>query len=448
MPHPSYNWAHYVPSIGAYIASKDTVLIRGDDGVFSFVGRVLSVCPYSAALASADTNFSVHPTAASELLDENAPVFLIQLYAEKSPHIPTHWNNTWPHLERELLKATTGLVQVAITNALVWCCASQIEDLVFFPHSEECKNHTFGPMNGRKNHYFVNVKAVLEQDGSANFLHVDLDEYRQLGHTSTNPGHATTYTERITQCLYTIIKHSTKLINKERKLSSTTSTRFPLLSEGYTYLLKNLSSYSDITHGSRKTRTKQPIYHTDLSLESKRLPTLKHFITASSRESLRVLRSVLPGCGTGVKKRVPPALSTHNNTETLSNMDTIFICDVNTTDFNADSDANFVNGDISVFERRNNEVKLMFDTRLVECRISMRCLPLRMNAIANTHIEDYLKSQSINWSVIGQGMHPGSNVLYEEVNYVIRSISGDSAVLLDEVENTTITVPLNECSLL
>ena len=71
-----------------------------------------------------------------------------------------------------------------------------------------------------------------------------------------------------------------------------------------------------------------------------------------------------------------------------------------------------------------------------------------MNAIANTHIEDYLKSQSINWSVIGRGMQPGSNVLYEEVNYVIRSISGDSAVLLDEVENTTITVPLNECSLL
>ena len=103
MPHPSYNWAHYVPSIGAYIASKDTVLIRGDDGVFSFVGRVLSVCPYSAALSSDDTNFSVHPTAASELLDENAPVFLIQLYAEKSSHIPTHWINTWPHLERELL---------------------------------------------------------------------------------------------------------------------------------------------------------------------------------------------------------------------------------------------------------------------------------------------------------------------------------------------------------
>lgn len=71
-----------------------------------------------------------------------------------------------------------------------------------------------------------------------------------------------------------------------------------------------------------------------------------------------------------------------------------------------------------------------------------------MNAICNTHIEDYLKLQRINWSVIGHRMQPGSNVFHDQINYVIRSINNDIAVLYNEVDDRTIIVPFNKCSLL
>lgn len=148
LPQPTLNWAHYITFITTYIATKDTVSIRSNGYTFPFVGRILSVSPCGKIISL----ITVHPTAiALDILDGD-PVFFLQLYAQKLHDIPIQWQNSWRHLEQQVLKATTGLSQVAITNALVWCCVSQIDDIVFFPHTEEYIYHTYGPMYGRISH--------------------------------------------------------------------------------------------------------------------------------------------------------------------------------------------------------------------------------------------------------------------------------------------------------
>jgi len=375
----------------------------------------------------------------------------VQLYIEKANHLHVTNSSDWPG---ELIcpSACAGLSEVAATNLVVWISPAQVDCLVFVPHLDECKHQIWGPMCGRAHCHFIQSTLLFgENTDQYFFANLPANQY-SISHGFPQEKPPSTFTERILESLYVITRQNTKLLTRTAKMPSKVDSKFFLPRESFEYISNQLSTLSEaVLLSSCKTQTKQCINHPNLSLESARVPTTKSFIVADTQEGIDAARRVFSSLlGIGVRKRHPPLSAIGDiglNPVTLQIDDTINMCgDILRN--NVDDMENWFDND-AVDVRKynssyNNMIRWVYDFRLRECTMSMRCLALKFGACQAQALIDYLEHNAVPYRIAL--VQSGTNLNWRNDLWVVRSVdtSNNQAVIYNRFDNETAVISIDE----
>ena len=169
-------------TLGIYVSSSDTVCIKQHVQTPPIIGCILNVkCSLESVL---ETDECVHPYVMHGR-QENHSLLRINWYIVKDSSVDNA--QQWPHTTESTLRACAGLQETAQTNCVVWVSIYQVESIVFIPHSDTCTNHTFGPMFGRHDTYYIQNQVFFEKDSdNFTFFPLSSSDYCFFGHKSPN----------------------------------------------------------------------------------------------------------------------------------------------------------------------------------------------------------------------------------------------------------------------
>jgi hypothetical protein len=193
-----------------------------------------------------------------------------------------------------------------------------------------------------------------------------------------------TFTHRIIQSFHAISRENNKLLTKGGRLASIVHSTFFMPLESFQYLRERLcESFPGITTSNTLKRNKHQLLHGNLSLERTLQPTDKVTILAQCQNTFAAVRGVLSNqMGIGVRKRAPTLKVMYQrakNPDTLKSTDTINIIEdifgeTEISDSWLDEDAIGLDDYQST---GRNLIKLVYDSRLNTCRMSMVCYAVK-----------------------------------------------------------------------
>eukprot|EP00956_Cyclotella_meneghiniana_P010818 scaffold15122_cov41-Cyclotella_meneghiniana.AAC.2 len=357
----------WAPTLRLHVGSTDTVEISASHNAASFRGRIVRVENHPDAISSADAR---HPFTLHRVHHHNDCYLKINLYLTKRDIDDVDW----PLLTDRSIPA--NVVRAAPTNLLIWVHSYQVDHLVFFPHCEEVTNQTFGDISGRRHYYSIDHRAhVVSTNGTFQVTFFDLpsQEYNIFGFTpSPSPfDDPCTVCERIIEAQYQCGKELSSMVINNSTIQSTKHKRFPLSSEFFKYLWRSVKAHSlgnIISTGLKKSKFKQCLVKPYLVLSSTLLLTIQCWILARNVDAFQLLRQYFPNCGVGLKKKHPRISDINSQTGanhlTIQLHDTINIVDIGPYGAIDSSDDDSPNP---------NFIRLLYDTRLRRCHISLRC---------------------------------------------------------------------------
>lgn len=131
----------------------------------------------------------------------------------------------------------TTIPAVAPTNCVVWIHSTQIQNIVFLPHSYQCIQQTFGNVSRRVDMYYVDHSAnfTLRTDGEYTLdfeviEHRGIDGYNMFGHPTNSPrcyGY-TSFSERTFESIAQITRLSDCMLVKTGKVNRQVSKKMPM----------------------------------------------------------------------------------------------------------------------------------------------------------------------------------------------------------------------------
>jgi hypothetical protein len=367
--------------LGVYVGANDTVRIKASNGVPQFVGRITrTAVSIDDELMQSETE-SFHPFITN---NQSSQQFIrINWFVTKDTSDGAGSGTNWPSTPADLQHAVFGLEEVAITNCVIWCTTQQISAIVLIPHAQQCSDQTYGPMCGRDDCYFIRFSVIFKSETEFEYLALSYPEqYTLIGdrNSTCDKMCPATITERIAEGLQHLSRVYTGLLTKVGRVPHMAHVKFHLPSEIWGYLVRRASTVSfddDIKIGNSISRTKQCIIHLNLSLVTAVLPSPRQYIRAISCSGFYALRKILPGIGIGVKKRHPPISSIgkgRSNISDLQSYDTINICDVSPSDLLQYNECEQVGStDEELNTAKPSMIQFVYDRRLHECRLSIRC---------------------------------------------------------------------------
>jgi hypothetical protein len=189
--------------LNIHLGPSNSIRIAPYLNVPSFTGRITAVKP-SIEHAQREQE-ELHPYIDPD--DAQDTYLRVQYYLKRDAS--NEICDGWPFTPQETTLACSGLQELASSNCVIWISVRQVASLVFVPHADECANHTFGPMYGRANTYFIINKVMINADfNSADFISISSHDHAFIPSGS----HPSTITEHYIEGLYNISKANTKNI--------------------------------------------------------------------------------------------------------------------------------------------------------------------------------------------------------------------------------------------
>ena len=180
------------PIMRHYLCCGETVLVKALHECPAIVGRIVAVVRNST---TAETPIHAHPA----LLVANP-------CATETHYIQIQWfmhpgdvqicdGDEWPTIVNDDdLMFTLGLSEVSETNCTIWVGISQIADVVFFVHLDECIEQVHGCVTGMSCTYFIKYSVTFVSAGSGTREILPRLEHKMYG--STTDRVETTCTEK------------------------------------------------------------------------------------------------------------------------------------------------------------------------------------------------------------------------------------------------------------
>mmetsp|Transcript_2214 Transcript_2214/g.5167 ORF Transcript_2214/g.5167 Transcript_2214/m.5167 type:complete len:169 (+) Transcript_2214:111-617(+) len=120
--------AAFVPTVGCYLASGDTVCVRPSNTCHQFQGRIISIDKMERNII-----FLAHPFISNQSLIKNSNFCVeIQLFLPRDSNIFQRMNVVIPQRLPEL--AAVDISEMLESNLIIWILPSQITNIVFFIH--------------------------------------------------------------------------------------------------------------------------------------------------------------------------------------------------------------------------------------------------------------------------------------------------------------------------
>jgi hypothetical protein len=176
--------AAFVPTVGCYLASGNTVRVRPSNTCHQFQGRIISIDKMEQNII-----FPAHPFISNQSLIENSNFCIeIQLFLPRDSNIFQRMNIVIPQWLPEL--AAVDIPEMLESNLVIWILPSQITNIVFFIHHSDCMKQVYGPVHGRANAFLVTHRASFSSDGSEVAVEtLAMKEWQRFG---PNSGHRST----------------------------------------------------------------------------------------------------------------------------------------------------------------------------------------------------------------------------------------------------------------
>eukprot|EP00571_Detonula_confervacea_P008438 CAMPEP_0172328240 /NCGR_PEP_ID=MMETSP1058-20130122/60247_1 /TAXON_ID=83371 /ORGANISM="Detonula confervacea, Strain CCMP 353" /LENGTH=454 /DNA_ID=CAMNT_0013045345 /DNA_START=1355 /DNA_END=2715 /DNA_ORIENTATION=- len=429
----------YIFDLGAYVAGGDTIRFAGHQNGPSILGRILKVLPS----APPKECHNIHPHLAEFGLRDNSAAILIQW------HLPndelSRDSGRWPFVNDEIRRACLNLPEVAPTNCTLWISSTQVTDIVFFLHSQQCVEQAYGSVAGCTNTYFLWQEVVFVAGGDDLFVEeaIQGEKYNAFGGIFET-------TIAIERYLFTIFHESVKsqrLLNKSGKMGGAASIKEAMSAESWRYLVRVFSQLDEnMTVKTRNKLSKRCILRSNLSQQSIWLPTKMLEIRADDRENFSACRQFFSASyGTGRRRAFPSKsnMGTSANPADLATGDTINMVDIDLFEEEAshdwfDSEAHRV--DHYVSQANRNYVKWVYDSRTAECSTVIKCSALIAGACDAEPLVNLLNANAINWGDDdGELLYVGASVFMDNIVYTVEGIDDDGDVrLVDEATDNTL----------
>jgi len=102
----------------------------------------------------------------------------------------------WQSHSEDIIAATNGIEECALTNILLWISPMQVSRLIPILHVQDCVNQSFGPVYQQKHTLFTHAKALFthSSDNSTHTIETrPYSQYEVFGPSSSgrNPRHIT-----------------------------------------------------------------------------------------------------------------------------------------------------------------------------------------------------------------------------------------------------------------
>ena len=384
------------PALRVPIAPGDTVEFPGDSMEGSsfehYNGRILHI-NVDRSYMSGGESIPFHPQAHHS---PGEPIALIQLAITKRQSLNIYGNAVWQSHSEEIISATNGIEECALSNLLLWISPMQVSRLVPILHVQDCIDQSFGPVYHQKHTLFTHSKALFTHP-SDNFTHsletMPYSQYEAFGPSSSgrNPRHITE-TEALLSLKHRVTKIGEKCLTSMRAIGGTESISEHMSRGEWAKLVRCLVDLdptllpAENLTGNDTRETKHILVHANLSLETKKLANIRQTITARTGSQLHAVRSFCSGnLGTGVRKR-PPSLKELQNGEgikTLQHADTVHMVEVNMHDMMEQAEeqewisphATQVN---SYFDEARNFIRFKYNYRLRRFTMSLKAVALNV----------------------------------------------------------------------
>lgn len=446
----------YSSNVDDYIGSTDTVCVCGDDNAPPIIGRIIEIVTERPTMLNriSDEPVPLHPSLHLHDVDlqsthnNNDSTFcLIQLAIGRGLSTSIDGNVRWPILDDESMLACNGVEEVAHTNLSVWVHMNQISTLVAIVHTEDCKNHTWGPMRGRANTYHTSSTAIFN-NGDDNRTHthtltqVRYGDYCAFG--SNNNSRVVSATQQKMEASAILCRLGRKCLTGAGQIGGTKTITQQMPSSTWNQLerqLRNDLSVSTATHAHRRT-----LLHCDLSLESKILPNQRTTLTATQSSQHDALTRVTDcSFGKGVRKRPPSkkdiAQGATSKKLTLQLGDTVNIVDVSLEGESEHHRDHWFPDDVNAhrlgyYKQDRNYTKVRYDQRTNEFSLTFKAYAIKVGQCDAEPVLNYLHQNQIEWNSNVNHEHPelrmGRGIAYNGTLYIINRVNTiEGTVLLD-----------------
>jgi hypothetical protein len=260
--------------------------------------------------------------------------FKVLIYATTYPLSRPEILDNWPSIDTSL---TDTILAAAPTNCVVWIHASLIDAIVYFPHTFDCVNQTYGNhLSGREQLFHVDHILIVVESGDEHTLNFERiepsgdDSYHIFGYPRPNLMVSyTSYTERCFESISQITRLADSMLTKMGAVNSQVTKKciHKILND------EHQGNLQWSHHSSYQVKTK--ITTDNMTPSAAKVKAAKWTITAHNVEGLQSLglRAIIGPIGYGIKKKHPnpSAIDTvdGSNRLTVQEQDLIRVVDLN-----------------------------------------------------------------------------------------------------------------------